>query len=104
MSSAITTIRSASCTHEGNRHGDSVPLESWSTPPGLNSPVQRVTVWCSECSADLYTQNRQLDLTVTTTFKDEVYRLLYTRLGRKELLIELMKEQGLSVPERWEEP
>jgi len=60
------------------------------------------SVYCSKCDELLYA--RTLD-TITmesrTVIYDEMYELLYTKRGRKELVIESLKRRGIDIPMHW---
>lgn len=90
-------VRDATCLHDGRRRGES------DRPGSKYGPVteERHREWCVECGEWLREEYRSLvDFTrAPHGWVDPLITALYTRKGRFDLLIELMKERELPIPD-----
>ena len=100
--SLISIIREAECIHDGERRGEQVG-RALRTPSQMSDydVVSETRVWCGNCEALLYETQALLNGTRKETDVDDVHRALYTRAGRKALLIELMERHALPLPRYW---
>lgn len=93
------------CLHEGDHWCTEKPDRPQPPDPrGFRVRLKETTAVCPKCELLLYSVEMFDDLSFERTYHNETYRLLYTRAGRKELLVALMTDAGLAIPQAWETP
>jgi hypothetical protein len=84
------------CIHDGGRYSVPWPVDR------ENMVLSRETnVWCELCDSLLYTERVFWDHTFQVIPKDKVWERFYTQEGRQKLLIKLMRDAGMRIPEMW---